>query len=147
MMRALPSLAVEVMPVMPSTPLSMDSIGSTTCFSTTSGEAPWYGASTDTIGNSMEGSSCCLSCGMAMAPKRSATIDTRPTKALWARLKRDSHDMGMRSLCSDEREGTPTLSHPGSAFRRSQVPSLCAAYRVWSTPYRAVLLRAWAYQS
>lgn len=93
-MRALPSLAVEVMPVMPSTPLRVASIGSTTCFSTTSGEAPWYGASTETMGSSMDGSSCCLSCGMAMAPKSRATTDTRPIRALWARLKRDSQDMG-----------------------------------------------------
>ena len=49
-MTALPSLAVEVTPVMPSTDLRVFSSGSTTCFSTTSGDAPWYGASTDTIG-------------------------------------------------------------------------------------------------
>ncbi len=40
MMRALPSLAVEVIPSTPSTALREFSSGSTTCFSTTSGEAP-----------------------------------------------------------------------------------------------------------
>lgn len=41
MMTALPSLAVEVIPVTPSTALTEFSSGSTTCFSTTSGDAPW----------------------------------------------------------------------------------------------------------
>lgn len=41
MTMALPSLAVEVTDLMPSTDLSEFSSGSTTCFSTTSGEAPW----------------------------------------------------------------------------------------------------------
>ena len=41
MMTALPSLAVEVMPSTPSTALMAFSRGSTTCFSTTSGDAPW----------------------------------------------------------------------------------------------------------
>ncbi len=40
MMTAEPSLAVEVTPVIPSTALMLFSSGSTTCFSTTSGDAP-----------------------------------------------------------------------------------------------------------
>ena len=81
MITALPSLAVEVMPVMPSTASMVDSSGSMTCFSTTSGDAPWYGARTDTMGSSMEGSSCCLSWGIAMAPKTIAMIDISPIRA------------------------------------------------------------------
>ncbi|CAM5540489.1 hypothetical protein SALBM311S_04773 [Streptomyces alboniger] len=41
MIRALPSLAVEVTDEMPSTASRLSSMGSTTCFSTTSGDAPW----------------------------------------------------------------------------------------------------------
>jgi hypothetical protein len=81
MIRALPSLAVEVTPEIPSTASRLSSMGSTTCFSTTSGDAPWYGARTDTIGSSMVGSSCCLSCGIAIAPKASAMIDISPMRA------------------------------------------------------------------
>ncbi len=40
-MTALPSEAVEVTPEMPSTASMLSSRGSTTCFSTTSGDAPW----------------------------------------------------------------------------------------------------------
>ncbi len=93
MITALPSLAVEVTPVTPSTPWRLSSMGSTTCFSTTSGEAPWYGAMTDTMGRSMVGSSCCLIWGIAISPKTSATIDMRPIRARCARLNLDSQDM------------------------------------------------------
>lgn len=40
-MSAMPSEAVEVTDFRPSTALRLFSRGSTTCFSTTSGEAPW----------------------------------------------------------------------------------------------------------
>lgn len=41
MITALPSDAVDVMPLTPLTALMFFSSGSTTCFSTTSGDAPW----------------------------------------------------------------------------------------------------------
>ncbi len=42
----------------------------------------------------MVGSSCCLSCGIAIAPKTSATIEISPIRARCARLNLDSQDMG-----------------------------------------------------
>ncbi|CAM5709250.1 hypothetical protein SVIOM342S_10040 [Streptomyces violaceorubidus] len=110
-MTALPSLAVEVTPEIPSTASRLSSIGSTTCFSTTSGEAPWYGASTDTMGSSMVGSSCCLSWGIAIAPKTSATIDMSPIRARCARLNLDSQDMD-QGLSSVAERGTGHMAAP-----------------------------------
>ncbi len=45
------------------------------------------------MGSSMVGSSCCLSWGIAMAPKAIAMIDISPIRARWARLNLDSQDM------------------------------------------------------
>src|ERR1043165_331970 len=47
----------------------------------------------------MVGSSCCLSCGIAIAPKTSATIEISPIRALCARLNLDSQDMGGSLFC------------------------------------------------
>ncbi len=114
MITALPSLAVEVTPLMPSTDSRLSSMGSTTCFSTTSGDAPWYGASTDTMGSSMVGSSCCLSWGIAIAPKTSAMIDISPIRARCARLNFDSQDMG---------EGLSSVSGRSGSERADETPA------------------------
>ncbi len=51
----------------------------------------------------MVGSSCCLSCGIAIAPKTSATIEISPIRARCARLNLDSQDMGGSSSVACER--------------------------------------------
>ncbi len=60
-----PSREVEVTSVTPATPRTAVSIGLATCSSTSSGLAPGNGATTTAAGNSNEGSSSCLSDGIA----------------------------------------------------------------------------------
>ncbi|GAA3105803.1 hypothetical protein GCM10010336_36410 [Streptomyces goshikiensis] len=68
---------------------------------------------------------------MAMAPKTSATIDTRPINARWDRLKRDSQDMVV-DLSAVTKARAFSLAHAGTPRRRPQVLSLSGTYRVRS---------------
>src|SRR6478609_8835132 len=70
----------------------------------------------------MVGSSCCLSCGIAIAPKTSATIEISPIRALCARLNLDSQDMGGSLFCGVRgrgQEGEHIGDHPSSPVLRS----------------------------
>ncbi|GAA3796847.1 hypothetical protein GCM10022206_40570 [Streptomyces chiangmaiensis] len=69
-----------------------------------------------------------MSCGIAIAPKTSATIDISAIRARCARLNRDSQDMGRRlSLWLSGRPGTQmsprlyTLVHRPVPIRRPTV--------------------------